>query len=74
MNISRPAQESSEQKSIQRFKHTAKGRVSYRWKVWSEQTERGMKPCFSTEHRFTCRHTDCRWWDECQGLRAEWRR
>jgi hypothetical protein len=50
------------------------GRTAYRWRVWSEQRRQGLRSCFATDQRFICKSTQCPWWDECQGLRAEWER
>ena len=42
--------------------------------IWAAQAESGAEPCFATEHRFQCTRKTCPWWDECQGLQADWRR
>lgn len=66
-NIKQSAQE-------RQFQFSSSGRTSFRWYVWSEQKRQGLEPCFATDQRFTCTSTNCRWWDECQNLRAEWGR
>lgn len=50
------------------------GATARRWAIWASQAESGEDPCFATAARFQCRRTTCPWWDECQGLQADWRR
>jgi hypothetical protein len=45
-----------------------------RWDIWAQQAASGKRPCFASEHRFTCMEADCPWRNECLGLRAEWHR
>ncbi len=49
-------------------------RTARRWDIWAQQTAAGRVPCFATELRFNCDELECPWRDECQLLRAEWRR
>lgn len=49
-------------------------RTARRWDIWAQQAAAGQVPCFATELRFNCDELECPWRDECQLLRAEWRR
>ncbi|HJO35386.1 MAG TPA: hypothetical protein QF361_04085 [Gammaproteobacteria bacterium] len=46
--------------------------VQRRWEIWQSQERAGHAICFATERRHVCEESDCRWWQECQQLRADW--
>ncbi len=52
----------------------ARTRTARRWEIWAQQAAAGKVPCFATELRFNCEELHCPWREECQLLRAEWRR
>lgn len=60
--------------SHETFVQSRKGATARRWEIWAAQAKSGAEPCFATEHRFQCTRRTCPWWDECQGLQADWRR
>ncbi|QIB67208.1 hypothetical protein [Kineobactrum salinum] len=55
-------------------RRVGRGATARRWAIWAAQAESGTEPCFATAHRFQCTRRSCPWWDECQGLQADWRR
>lgn len=42
--------------------------------IRQQQELRGEEPCFRTERRLLCAHSECRWRSECRRLVAAWKR